>query len=155
MTLDDALELAEPKSEQVAIAEAGVTRAESEEKRARSEWLPQLSASASYDRALASEFYGMFDTAGPACTPFTVDPQAPLQDRVAEIERALQRLSADRQLLRRRAAAATTSGEDNELPFGQANTYRVNLAFSQNVYTGGRRQAQHAAGAARPRRTPS
>ena len=44
LTLDEALELAEPKSEQVTIAEAGVTRAESQEQRVRSEWLPQVSA---------------------------------------------------------------------------------------------------------------
>ena len=51
ITLDDALRLAEPKSELVTIAEAGVTRAESEQRRVHSEWLPQVSALASYDRA--------------------------------------------------------------------------------------------------------
>src|SRR5687768_5093163 len=62
MSLDDVLALAGETSEQVTIAQAGVTRAESQERRARSEWLPQLSASASYDRALASEFEGLFDS---------------------------------------------------------------------------------------------
>jgi outer membrane protein TolC len=139
ITLDDALQLAEPNSEQVTIAEAGVTRAESEQKRAHSEWLPQLSASASYDRALASEFSGLFDTTGPACTPLTIDTQAPLQDRVAEIERALRDCPP--------SGGFFGGGGDDDgeaLPFGRANTYRVNLAFSQNVYTGGRLQAQDA-----------
>ena len=90
MTLDDALGLAEAKNEQIAIATAGITRAEGEEMRARSEIFPQFSASASYDRALATQFEGIFDTAGPACTPLTVNPAAPIADRIAEIERALQ-----------------------------------------------------------------
>jgi outer membrane protein TolC len=139
LTLDDALQLAEPNSEQITIAEAGVTRAEGEQKRAHSEWLPQLSASASYDRALASEFSGIFDATGPSCTPLTVDTQAPLQDRVAEIERALRHCPP--------SGAFFGGGSDDDgeaLPFGRANTYRVNLAFSQNVYTGGRLQAQDA-----------
>jgi outer membrane protein TolC len=139
LTLDAALQLAEPNSEQVTIAESGVARAESEQKRAHSEWLPQLSASASYDRALASEFSGIFDTAGPSCTPLAIDTQAPLQDRVAEIERALRDCPP--------SGAFFGGGSDDDgeaLPFGRANTYRVNLAFSQNVYTGGRLQAQDA-----------
>ncbi len=56
MTLDDALALAEAKNEQIAIATAGITRAQGEEMRARSEIFPQFSASASYDRALATQF---------------------------------------------------------------------------------------------------
>lgn len=139
LTLDDALTLAEPKSEQVTIAEAGVTRAESEQRRAHSEWLPQLSASASYDRALASEFSGIFDSTGPSCTPLTIDNQAPLSDRVAEIERALRDCPPTGNLF-----GGGTDDEDStrSLPFGRSNTYRLNLAFSQNVYTGGRLQAQ-------------
>ena len=139
LTLDEALALAEKTSEQVTIAEAGITRAESDERRVRSEWLPQLSAFASYDRALASEFEGVFDSAGPACTPFTLNPQAPLGDRVAEIERALRDCPPTPSLF-----GGGGDGEDSSLPFGRANTYRLNLAFSQNVYTGGRLSAQQA-----------
>ncbi|HEY8550234.1 MAG TPA: TolC family protein [Vicinamibacterales bacterium] len=62
LSLDDALALAEARNEQVAIAEAGVTRARGNEGRARSERLPQLSGAASYDRTLASEFEGIFDS---------------------------------------------------------------------------------------------
>ena len=140
LTLDEALELAEPKSEQVTIAAAGVTRAESQEQRVRSEWLPQVSAVAAYDRALASEFSGLFDTSGPSCIPFTVNPDAPLQDRVGEIERALR----DCPPAGNAFGGGDTTDDDLSLPFGQPNTYRVNLAFSQNVYTGGRLQAQQA-----------
>jgi outer membrane protein TolC len=142
LTLDEALEIAEPKSEQVTIAAAGVSRAASQQQRIRSEWLPQLSASGSYDRALASEFSGIFDSAGPACTPFTLDAQAPLQDRVAEIERALRDCPPAANPFGGGGAEEDDGG--NALPFGQANSYRINLAFSQNVYTGGRLSAQQA-----------
>ena len=141
LTLDEALELAEPKSEQVTIATAGVTRAESQEQRVRSEWLPQVSAVAAYDRALASEFSGLFDASGPSCIPFSANPDAPLGDRVAEIERALRDCPPAGNVF---GGGDTSDDSDNALPFGQPNTYRVNLAFSQNVYTGGRLQAQRA-----------
>ena len=144
LTLDEALELAEPKSEQVTIAAAGVTRAESQQQRVRSEWMPQVSAVASYDRALASEFSGVFDNFGPACTPLTIDPDSPLQDRVAEIERALRDCPPSGSLFGSSTSDNSNSDDTRSLPFGQPNTYRVNLAFSQNLYTGGRLQAQQA-----------
>lgn len=139
ITLDDALRLAEPKSELVTIAEAGVTRAESEQRRVHSEWLPQVSALASYDRALASEFSGLFDSFGPSCTPLAIDPQAPLPDRVAEIERALRDCPPTGNVF---GGGASESDDGEALPFGRPNTYRLNVAFSQTIYTGGRLRAQ-------------
>jgi outer membrane protein len=61
LTLAQVLELAEARSESIAVAQAGVRRAEGEQTRARSGRLPQLSLAASYDRSLASEFEGIFD----------------------------------------------------------------------------------------------
>ena len=61
LTLEQVLELAEVRSESIALAQAGVRRAEGEQLRARSGRYPQLSAVASYDRSLASEFEGVFD----------------------------------------------------------------------------------------------
>jgi outer membrane protein len=145
LTLDEALDLAEPKSEQVTLAAAGVTRAESQQQRVRSEWMPQVSAVASYDRALASEFSGVFDNLGPSCIPFAVNPDAPLQDRVAEIERALRDCPPTGSLFGGGTPDESDNGDSSRsLPFGQPNTYRINLAFSQNLYTGGRLQAQQA-----------
>src|SRR5690348_11394572 len=89
LTLEQVLALVEPRSEGVQIAQVGVRRAESDEVRARSSGLPQLSASASYDRALASEFEGVFDFQAPNCPPFSLNPAAPIDARVAEIERAI------------------------------------------------------------------
>ena len=141
LTLDDALALAEKTSEQVTMAEAGVTRAESAERRVQSEWYPQVTALASYDRALASEFEGLFDAGGTPCTPFAVNPQAPVPDRVTEIERALRDCPPTGNFFGSEGDSGT---DDVSLPFGRPNTYRLNLAVSQNVYTGGRLTAQQA-----------
>ena len=104
LTLDAVIDLAEARSEQVAIAQFGVARAEAGERRARSERLPQVAGAASYDRTIKSEFSGIFSGT-----------------------------SADSGL----------GGADfSQLPFGQPNTFRLNLAFSQALYAGGRIAAQ-------------
>src|SRR6185437_8219725 len=56
MSLDDALNLAESRSEDIAIAQAGVSRAHGQEVKARSGYLPQISGSLSYTRTLKSIF---------------------------------------------------------------------------------------------------
>ncbi|HET9359655.1 MAG TPA: hypothetical protein VFO58_07895, partial [Vicinamibacterales bacterium] len=61
LSLEQVLSLAEPRSEAVSIAVAGISRADGDQVRARSGQRPQLTGSASYDRALASEFEGVFD----------------------------------------------------------------------------------------------
>jgi outer membrane protein len=61
LSIEEALAVALARSEEMVIAQAGVDRAGGEQIRARSDLFPQLSAAASYDRALASEFEGLFD----------------------------------------------------------------------------------------------
>ena len=60
LTLDAVIDLAEARSEQIAIARFGVARAEAGEQRARSEKLPQVAGAASYDRTIKSEFSEIF-----------------------------------------------------------------------------------------------
>ncbi len=142
LTLEQVLALAEPKSEAVAIAQAGVRRAEGAQVQARSADLPQLSVTASYDRALASEFDGVFDvSSGPACSPFALNSGAPIDARVAEIERAIDCGAVGGGGF----FGGGTGGDDQnleDLPFGRKNTFRVLLNFSQNLYSGGRNGAQ-------------
>ena len=114
LTLGQVLELAEQRSEAMAIARAGMQRAEGDEIRARSGLLPQLDLSGSYERALASEFSGVFDDA----------------------------------FLGYGGGSGDTSGSLEDLPFGRENTWRVSLAFSQNLYSGGRIGSQRAVAAA-------
>jgi outer membrane protein TolC len=140
LTLEQVLALAEPRSEAVAVAQAGVRRAEGDQLRARSGELPQLSLTASYDRALASEFDNVFDVdTGPGCSPFALNPAAPLETRVAEIERAIDCGAVGGGGF---FGGGSTDGDLNELPFGRKNTFRVLLNFSQNLYSGGRNGAQ-------------
>jgi outer membrane protein TolC len=138
LTLEQALVLAEGRSEAIAIARASVQRAEGEQVRARSGRFPQLSLNAGYDRALASEFEGIFDTgAAPPCAPFAPNPGAPVADRVSEIERAIGCGAIGNPF--------SGSGTDDgvaDLPFGRVNTWRVNLVFAQSLYSGGRLDAQ-------------
>ena len=103
LTLDEVIDMAEARSEQIAIAQFGVARAAAGEQRARSERLPQLAGGASYDRTLQSEFEGIFSGG---------------------------------------AGDGGVGGDFSELPFGQPNAFRLNLALSQAVYAGGRIDAQ-------------
>jgi len=138
LTLEQVLTLAEARSEAVTIAQLGVRRAEGEQVRARSAERPQLTGSASYDRALASEFEGVFDSAAPPCDPFMLNPAAPLEARVAEIERAIDCGAV---------GSGFFGGSDDglsDLPFGRKNTFRAGLSLSQNLYSGGRIGAQKA-----------
>jgi outer membrane protein TolC len=147
LTLEQMLTLAEPRSEAVAIAQVGIRRAEADQVRAKSGGLPQLSAAASYDRALASEFEGVFDVgSGSDCAPFTLNPQASLEARVAEIERGI-----DCGALGGGFIGGVNNASDGsqlrDLPFGRKNTWRASLSFSQNLYSGGRIGAQKAVAA--------
>lgn len=59
--LQQVLEVAEAKSEAVALARVALTRNDGDFVRAKSGRRPQLSGAASYDRSLANEFQGVFD----------------------------------------------------------------------------------------------
>ncbi|HWB29288.1 MAG TPA: TolC family protein [Vicinamibacterales bacterium] len=130
LTLADALRLATDHSEAVAIARAAESHAEADTTRAASEKLPQVNASASYSRTLASEFSRALDDTGPVCAPFAPDPSKPLADRVAEIERAAG------------CGSLGPSFSFADLPFGQRNIYQFGLTFAQAIYAGGRITAQ-------------
>lgn len=140
LTLDQVLSLAEPRSEAISIAVAGVRRADGDQVRAKSGLRPQLSATASYDRALASEFDGIFDSTGTgtSCPPFALNPTAPIDARVAEIERAIDCGAVGGG----GGFFGSTTGDLSDLPFGRKNTWRASLSFSQNLWSGGRNGAQ-------------
>ncbi len=144
MSLDDAIAMAERGSESVGIALAGLTRSRGEIRRARSELFPQLSGTASYTRALASEFEGISlgppDTR-PVCQAFQ-PPSAGLTpaERLDTLEAAVA-LATDCQ--------PDGGGFDfSELPFGRENTVRLGLNATQTLFSGGRVVAQSRAAAA-------
>jgi outer membrane protein len=109
LTLEQILQIAEARSEAVAIAEVALTRNAGDQVRARAALFPQLSASASYDRSLANEFQGVFDN---------IDFGG----------------SGDGS----GSGDGGTDDGFEDLPFGRANTWRASLSFTQNLYSGGR-----------------
>lgn len=116
MTLADALKIAEARSETLAEARAGETRAEAEKIRANSGRLPTINFTGSYDRTLASEFSGIFDSST---------------------------TSANTSGGTSGSSSSESSDVDfSKLPFGQRNVYRATFSFSQALYTGGRVTAQ-------------
>jgi outer membrane protein TolC len=152
LTLEQVLEIAEARSEAVAIARAGIDRADADRIRARSGLLPTLSLSAGYDRSLASEFENIFTSGGssPTCAPFALNSQAPIDARVAEIERAINCGAVGSSFFGGGSNTGGSTAEDGlgNLPFGRTNTWRATVTFSQNLYSGGRNGAQTAVAAA-------
>lgn len=146
LSLEEALQLAEATSEPLVIAEAGIERARGEVLRARSEYLPQITASASYTRILRSEFSGFGGGSGlppppPGCGPFAPDTMLPALARLDTLERAVACLTE----------VAAGGGPPPDLSslfsgdfgvFTSPHQYDVGVFLTLPVYTGGRRGAQ-------------
>ena len=142
LSLDEAVRIAESQSEAVRIARAGVQRAEGQQYQARSQRLPQLAGSASYTRTLASQFSvasgPAVDTTKPApppapCDQYLRDATATTADRLAGLENSS-----------RCALGGNPFSSFGSLGFGAKNQYNLGLAFSQNLFAGGRISAQNA-----------
>jgi outer membrane protein TolC len=138
LSLEEALRLSSSTSEQVEIARAGITRARGSLLQARSAALPQLNGSASYSRALASQFEGLGGGgADSTATPpfcvgeFAPDPALPVEQRLLQVE---QRLTCP--------GGGLGGGIDfSNIGFGAENTYNAGLNLAWNVFSGGRNQA--------------
>ncbi|HEX8616901.1 MAG TPA: TolC family protein [Thermoanaerobaculia bacterium] len=135
LSLTDALALASGTSEQLEIARAGVRRADANVRRTESQHLPQIGASAAYQRSLANQFQGITGdepeqpAPPPHCVgPFNPDPALPLEERV--------------RLLEQRLACPPSSGfgglDFSQLGFGAPNTWTGGVTFNWPLYTGGR-----------------
>ncbi len=130
MSLQQALARADSASPAVGIARAGITGAQASWLRARASYLPQVSASATYSRALESEFSGL-TTSSPAdtfaapinCHHYVPNPSLPLADRLDSIEHGLD-------------CAANGPGviDFSKLPFGRANTWTFGVSGSQTLF---------------------
>ena len=141
LSLAEAVRTAETQSEAVRIARAGVQRAQGQQYQARSQRLPQLNGSASYTRTLASQFdLGEAPAPdpnqpvppAPPCNDYLRDPSATTAERLAGLEDAA-----------RCAQGIDPFSAFGSLPFGQENQYNVGVSLSQNLFTGGRVNAQN------------
>jgi outer membrane protein TolC len=149
LSLEQALSQAEKESESVGIARAGIEAARGEQRRARSEFFPQLSGSASYTRTLETQFAALAEEEDPesppppgptSCPRFVADPAAPPDVRLAALEDAVEC-----------ASALDPFGSFADLPFGQPNQWSFGLSLSQNLFAGGRILAQNRIAAANRR----
>jgi len=134
LSLLEALDLAEQRSEAVGIARADVARAQGDRRRARSGYFPQLSGSATYQRTLRSQFSALRENGDssstePAreCDRFVAQPGLSVDERLTALENSVECSSA-----------ADPFANFRNLPFGRENTYRFGLSASQNLFTGGR-----------------
>lgn len=138
LSLLQALALAERESEAVGLARSDISRAEGQRRQARSGYFPQLTGTATYQRALRSQF-SVFqrDTtdsaaAPPAeCAKFTARPGLSVEQRLDSLETAVE-------------CASNTNpfAALGDLPFGRENTYRFGLSASQVLFSGGRVSGQ-------------
>ena len=142
LSLEEALKAAEGQSEAVQIARAGQLKAEGQRYQTRSQFLPQLSATAIYQRTLNSQFQGI-SFGGSSDTSSTPRPQAvcapaiPAGATQAQVQAALAQAST--------CQAATGGFNFQSVGFGAPNQYTAGLSFTQNVYTGGRLSGQYQA----------
>ncbi len=138
LSLVEALALAERESEAVGLARSDISRAEGQRRQARSGYFPQLTGTATYQRALRSQF-SVFQrdttdsaTAPPTeCAKFTARPGLTVEERLDSLESAVEC-----------ASAANPFAALGDLPFGRANTYRFGLSASQVLFSGGRVSGQ-------------
>jgi outer membrane protein TolC len=119
ISLDDALRIAQNAAQSIEIARAGVVRASGGKLQARSQYFPQLNATAGFTKTLESQFSSFAKSSGSSSssTPGTDTTKS-----------------------------SSGGGFDlSKTSFGATNQYAFGLSFSQNVYTAGRLGAQNAA----------
>jgi outer membrane protein TolC len=147
LSLDDALRLAEAQSQNIEIARSNVVRATGQRYQVRSQFFPQLNATAAYNRTLQSQFSSFSATATPVDTtkPKVQSVCAPNIPADATPD---QRLAALSQATSCASASSGVGFDLSQTSFGAKNQWTGGLNFSQNVYTGGRISAQSDAASA-------
>ncbi len=140
LSLDDALRLGESQNQNIEIARSSVTRANGQHYQARSQYFPQLNATAGYSKTLQSQFSNLTSA---TVTPVDTTPkvQAVCAPNIPANATPDQRIAA----LAQASTCQSSSGFGfnlSETSFGATNQWTVGLNFSQNLYTGGRVGAQ-------------
>jgi outer membrane protein TolC len=144
LSLDEAIRLAARESEALQIARAGVSRAEGQQKEARSLYMPQLNGNLSYARTLRSQFSALAGGA-PADTSTAPKPQALCAPFIPSNASQAER---DAALAQSQTCAAQQGIDFSKVGFGAKNQYVFGLNFSQSVFSGGRNAGQNTAATA-------
>jgi outer membrane protein TolC len=144
ISLDDALRIAESKSENIAVARAGLSRATGNRMISRSAGLPQLTGTAGYTKTLKSQFDIFASSPAP-------DPNAPKSLCTPEIP--ANATAAERQAALDAATTCSSGGgiDFSSAGFGARNQWALGLNAAWNVYTGGRVSGLNRAAAAQER----
>lgn len=127
VSLEQAIDIAINRSQEVRLAQSQVRLAEAQVGTARAGAFPQVDARIGYTRTFASPFSGGGGFTLPDSLRFEPDTNASLAERVRYLER--------------RAPTAALGGLGalfGDLPFGQENSYTAVLTGSQPLYSGGR-----------------
>ena len=137
LSLEDALRLAVGESEALKVARAGVSRAEGQQRQARSQYYPQVNSSLLYNRTLRSQFSALAGggTTTPATTQALCAPVIPANATDAERNAALARVTT---------CPAAQGIDFSRVGFGARNQYTLGLGVSQSVFSGGRIEGQTA-----------
>ena len=142
ISLDDAMKLAEERSEGVRIAQAGLLRARGQAYQARSQYLPQFSGSLAFTKTLASQFEEIskraadFDAANPPA-----DTTRTLCTLNAQIPRSASQPVRDAGLQTATTDCGPGGGLENSpiaKIFAAPQTLTIGLVGSMNLFTGGR-----------------
>jgi outer membrane protein len=145
ISLDEAVRVAESQSEQIRIARAGVQRAQGQQYQARSLRFPQLNGSASYTRTLASQFSSVGGSTLAVDTTKPVAPPAPCDQYLRDASATTAERLAGLEDANRCALGGNPFSSFGSLGFGAKNQYNLGLAFSQNLFAGGRISGQNQA----------
>lgn len=143
LTLEEALRLAESRSEALNVARAGLTRAVGQRLITRSQALPQLSGTGGYTKTLKSQFEGL---GGPP-----PDPTAPKSLCTPEIAPTATQAERDAALAQAATCQAGAGFDLSGAGFGAKNQWSLGLNGSYNVFTGGRIAGQTQAAVAQER----
>jgi outer membrane protein len=144
ISLDEAVRHAEAQSEAIRIARAGVQRAQGQQYQARSQRLPQLNASASYTRTLASQFENIGGGGPPVDTTKPAPPPTPCDQYLRDVTATTAERLAGLEDASRCALGQNPFSSFGNLGFGAKNQYNAGLSLSQNLFAGGRISAQNA-----------
>ncbi len=141
LSLADAIRIAARESEALQIARAGVSRAEGQQRQARSQYLPQVNTNLTYARTLKSQFSAL--SGGTSTDTSTVPkPVALCSPTISANATAAERAAA---LAQAQSCAAQAGIDFSKVGFGARNQYALGLAVSQSVFSGGRIEGQAAA----------
>ena len=138
LSLDEALRIAGRESEVLQIARSAVSRAEGQQRQARSGYLPQVNTNLVYNHTLRSQFAALASAApaAPATVQAVCAPVIPAGATDAERNAALAQATTCQQ----------AAGLDfSKVGFGARNQYTLGLGVTQNVFTGGRLSGQNVA----------